>query len=90
MLEECLVCHRFKVVFRMQQQKGQIESITGADNASLIINGPFLLLIESPLAMTYHKQTAYLDVYRSPLSAWTDKSKRVMFSEGIHRAPTLS
>lgn len=51
----------------MQQQKGQIESITRADNASLIINGPFLSLIESPLAMTYRKQSAYLDVYRSPL-----------------------
>lgn len=57
----------------MQQQKGQIESITRADNASLITNGHFLLLIESPLAMTYHKQSAYIDVYRSPLSAWTDQ-----------------
>lgn len=72
------------------QRKRQLESITGAHNASLIINGPFLLLIESPLAMTYHKQIACLDVYRSPLSAWTDKWKRVMFSEGIHHAPMSS
>lgn len=58
----------------MQQKTGQAEAITRANNVSLIINGPFLLLIESPLAMTYHKQIAYLDVYRSPLSAWTEKS----------------
>lgn len=40
-------------------------------------NGPFLLPIESPLAMTYRKQNAYLDVHTSPFSAWTDKWKRV-------------
>lgn len=77
MLEECLICHRRMVVARMQQQKGQIDPITRDDNASLIINGPFLSLIESQLAMTYRKQSAYLDVYKSPLSAWTDQWKRV-------------